>query len=397
MSTSKATRPAERICTDISGPYKKSIVRSNYWILVVDKFSGKSWSFFVKKKSQMAETVSTLLAKLNAAEFSIKYQCCDNAGGNTKGLTEVCDKLNVQIEFTAPYTPHQNGIVECKFVTIRDRNSAAMIKARFSEESQGLLWAESASTHVRLPNIVCNSGDMAMCPDWKFYGKKPTIYAHLIEFGRIAWVKLGKKPAKLDIKATKCIMIGYSADHAGDTYRMYNPSTKKVINSRNIRWADWHGIVSPTMDMKNFTTKDLEINYEEVYKVKQLMIPVLGNAQQVMTTPKTILQQVDMEQPIQKAVRLVVSEAEEKEITSGMKIDATKTTKLQHELWQLDGWTMVNNSKAARRSLKLGSTTKNPTHDTVEPNVEIHVVYSMLLASDHGEPKWYKQSMNGAE
>ena len=31
----------------------------------------------------------------------------------------------------------------------------------------------------------------------------------------------------------------------------------------------------------------------------------------------------------------------------------------------------------------------NPTHDTVEPNVEIHVVYSTLLASDPGEPKGY--------
>jgi hypothetical protein len=50
---------------------------------------------------------------------------------------------------------------------------------------------------------------------------------------------------------------------------------------------------------------------------------------------------------------------------------------------------MVNNSKAARSSLKLVSTMTNPTHDTVEPNVEIHVVHSTLLTSDPSEPKGY--------
>jgi hypothetical protein len=34
-------------------------------------------------------------------------------------------------------------------------------------------------------------------------------------------------------------MVGYADDHSPDTYRMYNPDTKKVILSRDVRWADW--------------------------------------------------------------------------------------------------------------------------------------------------------------
>ena len=37
-----AEKPGESLCTDISGPYKKSIIGSNYWILIVDEFSGKA-------------------------------------------------------------------------------------------------------------------------------------------------------------------------------------------------------------------------------------------------------------------------------------------------------------------------------------------------------------------
>jgi len=73
VATNKATMAGERLGADISGPYKKSIVGSTYWILVVDEYSGKSWSFFVKKKSQMAATVEPLLLKLRNANYVIRY------------------------------------------------------------------------------------------------------------------------------------------------------------------------------------------------------------------------------------------------------------------------------------------------------------------------------------
>ena len=95
--------------------------------------------------------------KLKSANYILKKLRCDNGGENFKALTELCEKHGLAIEITAPYTPQQNGIVERKFATIRDRSSAAMIKAKFSEEAQGTLWAEAANTHTRLTNIVSNS------------------------------------------------------------------------------------------------------------------------------------------------------------------------------------------------------------------------------------------------
>jgi hypothetical protein len=46
-------------------------------------------------------------------------------------------------------------------------------------------------------------------------------------------------------------MLGYSHDHASDIYRMYNMATKKaqVFNTRDLKWANWHGNIKPTADM----------------------------------------------------------------------------------------------------------------------------------------------------
>ena len=229
ISMNKAEHPGERLCTDISGPYKKSIIGNNFWALVVDEYSGKSWSYFVTRKSDLATKVTHLVSKLITAGFIPKFLRCDNAGENIKGLSTMCEKYNMQIEITAPYTPQQNGMVERKFATIRDRSCAAMIKAKFTDEYQGLLWAESVHTHTTLTNIVCNTRG-TKCPDELFYGKKPDIYKHLVEFGRVAYMKFGKKQNKLEPKATKCIMIGYSTNHAGDTYRSYNTKGEHVAS-----------------------------------------------------------------------------------------------------------------------------------------------------------------------
>ena len=97
--------PGERLFVDTSGPYKKSIVGSTYWILVVDQFSGKSWSFFVKKKSFLSKIMDDLLVKLLGAKYNVKFLRCDNPGENLESLMAVCNKHGIQIEYTAPNTP----------------------------------------------------------------------------------------------------------------------------------------------------------------------------------------------------------------------------------------------------------------------------------------------------
>jgi hypothetical protein len=71
----------------------------------------------------------------------------------------MCDANGIQLELTAPYTPEHNGVVERKFVTIRDRAHAMMLGAQLDEIHQGKLWAEAAYTATSLHNIVPNYKD----------------------------------------------------------------------------------------------------------------------------------------------------------------------------------------------------------------------------------------------
>ena len=165
----RATLPGERLYVDISGPCKQTYVGSKYWILFVDDFSRKSWSFFVTTKSALSHIADGLFLQLRG-NTPVKYLRCDNAGENMSNLQLVCHKYNVKMGYTAPNTPHQNGVVERKFVTIRDRSCAMTFNAQWTDAYQGKLWAESINTSELLTNIVANSRNVKS-PNELFFGK----------------------------------------------------------------------------------------------------------------------------------------------------------------------------------------------------------------------------------
>ena len=76
-----------------------------------------------------------------------------------------------------------------------------------------------------------------------FGGRKPKLH-HLRVFGCTAYVQVpSQKRKKLDSKAYKCILVGYSSDRKA--YRLWNPTWKQVIISRDVvfdetkLWKHW--------------------------------------------------------------------------------------------------------------------------------------------------------------
>jgi hypothetical protein len=43
---------------------------------------------------------------------------------------------------------------------------------------------------------------------------------------------------KLENKGDLCLMIGYPKDHYHDTFRLFNIDTRKVVESRDVRWLN---------------------------------------------------------------------------------------------------------------------------------------------------------------
>jgi hypothetical protein len=255
-SVIKETKPGERLYVDVSGPYTASLGGSVYWAMAVDGKTRKAFSGFMKKKSEFGEFVESVIDKAATDGHTVKYIRCDNAGENTKQLKEVCAKKGVTMEFTSPHTPQQNGVVERKFVTTRDMAYAVMLDARLTQGAQNKLWAEAVSTCTETGNVVVTSGS-DVSADEKWYGKAPTVYETLQPWGRIGYVtKQTTFKKKFSEKSYKCICVGHAKDHAKDVYRMYNLETQKIVFSRDIRWADWHGGKKATKGVEEITKED---------------------------------------------------------------------------------------------------------------------------------------------
>ena len=59
-------------------------------------------------------------------------------------------------------------------------------------------------------------------------------------------------------------MIGYEDNHMRDTYKLYNPDTKRTIMTRDVKWADWK-IIDPVETFKIFrkASKEYQVPYIE--------------------------------------------------------------------------------------------------------------------------------------
>jgi hypothetical protein len=110
---------------------------------------------------------------------------------------------------------------------------AKITRAMLNEKNlPNYFWAEVVATVVYIMNRTPTMAIHGMTLEEKFTGKKPDV-SHLRVFGCIAYLHVpDEKRSKLDLKAEKCIFIGYSLKQKG--YRCFNPSVRKLQMSRDV-------------------------------------------------------------------------------------------------------------------------------------------------------------------
>jgi transposase InsO family protein len=113
-SSNRSTELGERIYIDISSVRTPTYVGAKFWLFIQDDFTGYIWSFLVKAKIDLLESIFDWL-KLVKKEIPQHVKCIrlDNSGEN-KSFHQMLLKsnYNINFEFTAPGTPQQNGKVE---------------------------------------------------------------------------------------------------------------------------------------------------------------------------------------------------------------------------------------------------------------------------------------------
>jgi len=257
-TTKRATQRGERLFIDLSGPFTKSLKGNKYWMMIVDDFTRKKWSFYLPSKDKLGIPLKHLITKLNNLGHRVRYVRMDNAGENKKYIEQVCTDVGAEPEHTAPNTPQFNGVVEKAFDIVKTKAIAMMEQAKMAMKMRDNLWAEATRTATYLANLTPHSAnDKMMSSDQLWYGFEPKGYKYLRPFGQVGYVAYrGKFQSKFAPRSHKGVMVGYAESSSRDTYRMWNPDTNNIIETRDVKWAFWHGhhTYDPTASIDGFVS-----------------------------------------------------------------------------------------------------------------------------------------------
>ncbi|GJZ38050.1 retrotransposon protein, putative, ty1-copia subclass [Tanacetum coccineum] len=80
----------------------------------------------------------------------IKVVRSDRGGEYVSPFVELCTKQGIRNEFTAPYSPQQNGIVERKNRTLNEMVNAMLISSGLSQD----MWGEAILMATYLLNKI---------------------------------------------------------------------------------------------------------------------------------------------------------------------------------------------------------------------------------------------------
>ncbi|GKE85993.1 retrotransposon protein, putative, ty1-copia subclass [Tanacetum coccineum] len=75
----------------------------------------------------------------------IKVVRSDRGGKYVAPFAELCAKHGIRHEFTAPYSPQQNGIAERKNCTLKEMITAMLISSGMSQD----MWGEAIERKLR--------------------------------------------------------------------------------------------------------------------------------------------------------------------------------------------------------------------------------------------------------
>jgi len=143
-----------------------------------------------------------------------------------------CEEAGIEHQFTAPYTPEQNGVSER-----RNRYIMEMVRCMLHEKNlPKMFWAEAANTAVFLQNRLPTKLLEEKTPFEVWYDNKPSL-SFLKIFGSICFVHIPQiKRDKLDRKAMQGIFVGYS--DVSKAYKVYHPQTQKMVITRDVHFHE---------------------------------------------------------------------------------------------------------------------------------------------------------------
>ena len=110
------------------------------------------------------------------------------------------------------------------------------------------LWGETIMTATMLDNLIPVTCNGVTKTRYEHAGKIIHEFVKYFRtFGKAGIVK-NMKDGKVGDRGITMLFVGYSSGCAGNCYRMYNPVTSRVCESRDMIWMGWMYLTSPNCE-----------------------------------------------------------------------------------------------------------------------------------------------------
>ncbi|WVZ83778.1 hypothetical protein U9M48_030883 [Paspalum notatum var. saurae] len=238
--------PGELLHMDTVGPARVASVSGKWYVLVVvDDFSRFSWVFFMEFKDEAFGFVRDLVLRLRNESHKAMRAIRSNNGGEFRNsrFENFYRDLGLEHQFSSPYTPPQNGVVERK-----NRTLVEMARTMLDEHrTPRRFWAEAVNMACYIANRIFLRAFLGKTSYELRFGRQPSI-KHLRAFGCRCFVR--KKAGHLDKFESRCldgIFLGYAS--SSRAFRVWILEAKQVVETCEVSFDETMPCTTPAFEL----------------------------------------------------------------------------------------------------------------------------------------------------
>ncbi|WVZ76482.1 hypothetical protein U9M48_024458 [Paspalum notatum var. saurae] len=218
--------PSELLHMDIVGPARVASVSGKWYVLVImEDFSRFSWVYYMEFKDEAFGFVRDLVLRLrNKSHKAMRAIHSDNGGEfRNSHFENFCRDLGLEHQFSSPYTPPQNGVVERKNCTLVEMARTMLDEHRTPRR----FLAEAVNTACYIANRLF-------------------LRAFL---GKTSCFEL-KKAGRLDKFESRCldgIFLGYAS--SSRAFRVWILEAKQVVETCEVSFDETMPCTTPAFEL----------------------------------------------------------------------------------------------------------------------------------------------------
>ncbi|KMQ87747.1 retrovirus-related pol polyprotein from transposon tnt 1-94 [Lasius niger] len=256
QSGSRSTEILELVHTDLCGPMQTPTASGKiYFMTMIDDHSRYTETYFLQSKSETVSQIKNYVEKMKT-KFGKKPKIIRSDNGRefaNKVLCDYFDQEGIQVQYSTPYSPQQNGVAERKNRALGEAARCMLIDANMANK----FWAEAINTATYLQNILPTK--IHDKTSYELWNDKRASVKHLRIFECKGYVHIPKaNRRKLDPTATLLTFVGYSTE-SKKAYRILDQKTNRIIINRDLTFVEDDMVNEFASKLKSKRKKEIQV------------------------------------------------------------------------------------------------------------------------------------------